>query len=527
MKRNSSKPKRRYGDAGFTLVELVVVIAVLAILAGVGAVAYNGYIEYTKKGVDRQTVGEINHALELANYDDPSLFTEQGTLVFLTDTGLTSLDPNVVEALKNTFGDDLSTVKLTSEKWTNAFDGERFNRIANSIGITSSYVDQYWTNGKTSSFAGNISSLWDKVRKLMDARNAMVENPDEKDEFLLRKAVSVSTGENASAIKDMWSSSNRLFETPATDSSAPGIGKGDGSSAPLAVEVARSFAFISYAEKLDTVKNDPDLSLELAEFKASDALIGESYFNSLENSKWSTIFTDYQTNQAEADSLAYLGLMEVAMTIEDDIGTDNATNDVFYDAITGYVGMTESMMASKENFESAKTILASSSNGVSATVKKSGDGINIIWSVDDIDPRKDDSGSASAADPAVAPTQETTNASADFTGDNQTLTTEPDNGVIALKSGNVLSIEVAVDSGVTVTKINFGTEVLDATPGSTAQKNCNVDSGSINLKINRAGVGVVSLTAGSEAGTSSNITLTYTLSNGKTKTISFVFWTIE
>ena len=526
MKQNSSQQKRK--TKGFTLVELIVVIAILAILSAVGAVAYTGYIEYTKKGLDKQTVGEINRALELANYDDPSLFTEQGTVVFLTDTGLTSLDPNVVKALKNTFGDDLSTVKLTSEKWTNALDAERFNRIASSIGSASSYVDQYWTNGKTTSFAGNISSLWDKVRKLMDARNAMAGRPDEKDEFLLQKAVSVSTGENAGLIKDIWMSSNRLFETPKTDSN-PGIGKGDGSSAPLAVEVARSFAFISYAEKLDTVKNDPDLSLELAEFKASDALIGESYFNSnsLENDKWSTIFTDYQKNQANTDALAYLGLMEVAKTIEDDIGTDNATNDVFYDAITGYVGMTESMMASKENFESAKEILASSNNGVSATVKKSGDGINIDWSEDDIDPWKDDSGNASAADPAVAPTQVTTNASADFTGDNQTLTTEPDNGVIALQSGDVLSIEVTVDLGVTVTKIAFGAESLDAVPESTESKNCNVDSGLITLKINRAGAGVVSLTAGNEAGTSSNITLTYTLSNGKTKTISFVFWTIE
>ncbi len=526
MKRNSSQVTRK--KKGFTLVELVVVIAVLAILAGVGVVAYNGYIEYAHKGVDRKTVGEINHALELANYDDPSLFTEQGTLVFLTDTGLTSLDPNVVEALKNTFGDDLSTVKLTSEKWTNAFNGERFNRIAELIGTTSSYVDQYWTNGKTSSFAGNISSLWDKVRKLIDARNSMASKPEERDDFLLHKAVSVSTGENASDIKDIWSSSDRLFETPKTDPK-PGIGKGDGSSAPLAVEVARSFAFISYAEKLDTVKNDPDLSRELAEFKASDALIGESYFNSnsLENDKWSTIFTDYQKNQANTDALAYLGLMEVAKTIEDDIGTDNATNDVFYDAITGYVGMTESMMASKENFESAKEILASSNNGVSATVKKSGDGINIDWSEDDIDPWKDDSGNASAADPAVAPTQVTTNASADFTGDNQTLTTEPDNGVIALKSGGSIGIDMTKDSDVTVTKITCGSTVLEATTGSTKSTNCNVDNGSIQLKINRQGYGVVTLTAGSEAGTSSNITLMYTLSNGKTKTISFVFWTIE
>ena len=49
------------------MVELIVVIAILAILAGVGTVAYTGYIRAAHKGVDRQTVGDLIYAAQLAD----------------------------------------------------------------------------------------------------------------------------------------------------------------------------------------------------------------------------------------------------------------------------------------------------------------------------------------------------------------------------------------------------------------------------------------------------------------------------
>ncbi len=55
-------------NAGFTLVELIVVIAIMAILAGVGTVGYSAYIKQANKKADITTVGNIMRAVETGAY---------------------------------------------------------------------------------------------------------------------------------------------------------------------------------------------------------------------------------------------------------------------------------------------------------------------------------------------------------------------------------------------------------------------------------------------------------------------------
>lgn len=122
-------------QAGFTLVELVVVIAILGILAGIGSVAYNGYIVYTQKGADRELVGEIENAVNLTVQADPEVLglgdAENPSAVgsiFLTDTGDENsiYDPNKIlaNALIDTYGtEDINTLKLKYDAWQSSGAG--------------------------------------------------------------------------------------------------------------------------------------------------------------------------------------------------------------------------------------------------------------------------------------------------------------------------------------------------------------------------------------------------------------------
>ena len=75
-------------NKGFSLVELIVVIAIMAILVGVAVPVYTQYIGNANKGVDEQTAGEIEHAIEVVLIDPTVTDTPDSTVVVLTASGL-------------------------------------------------------------------------------------------------------------------------------------------------------------------------------------------------------------------------------------------------------------------------------------------------------------------------------------------------------------------------------------------------------------------------------------------------------
>ena len=320
MKRNSSKPKRRYGDAGFTLVELVVVIAVLAILAGVGAVAYTGYIEYTHKGVDRQTVGEMIHAIELADYSDSSLIPEGGSAtVYLSASGTSAFDGSKTSEFKTAIEDalgDLSAVKLSYSDWEGSIDAATLSSLLTQIDTTSadSAIKQYIDAEGTASFSGDINEYWADVETLIDRFNAASGGGDDESQGYLSKIVSYSAN---SANRDNIVSWFTGGSAELPNSSDVTVEAG--------VIVATNYAFASWVEKNHGGELTEEQKEVITGFKFDGAELEAVSYLTLTGEPWSTYKTEYQKvkveggkSQAEMDVLAFLGIMEAAKTMDPD-----------------------------------------------------------------------------------------------------------------------------------------------------------------------------------------------------------------
>lgn len=109
-------------EAGFTLVELIVVIAILAILAGIAVPAYSGYVTKANQQADITLISEIEHALELGFYSGE--ITGDGYVILsLENAPDYGNNEQVLKALNATFGSDLSNVKLIYDGWASTYEG--------------------------------------------------------------------------------------------------------------------------------------------------------------------------------------------------------------------------------------------------------------------------------------------------------------------------------------------------------------------------------------------------------------------
>lgn len=358
MKRNSSRtnPKRSLG--GFTLVELIVVIAVLAILAGVGAVAYNGYIEYTQKGVDRTLVGELMHAVELADYADPTLFGDSNyAIITISEDGITAGGTSDSDKFKASLEDALSLDQtLTYKKWSGV-DGSAIKD-----GTFAKY--QSWQNDfqtTPASFAGDMEHYWDVFTDMVNGiRDGTLINDDNVTLSLVKGHESQFTNDVIQKYNDNILSNSDTVESIIT--AWQNLDSFGNLGYRIDLQLARNYSFVSFAKKQQLTA---DMQKELEAYEqALENINNINDFNNVEtfkDSKWKDVIDAYKGTQGKSDAEAYLSLMEAAGQVSNQLKGGDSTkvldDETLLGAISEHVGMVGGLISGKIDFDTMKSLV--------------------------------------------------------------------------------------------------------------------------------------------------------------------------
>lgn len=144
--------KLKKNKKGFTLVELIVVVAILGVLMAVLVPQYIQYVETSREGVDRSTISEIYHAMEItAASKETALTGDQLTITVAEKGGVTysgnsapaieKVCPAADSSMKSKSGQGLGAITITmstdgSVGWKTAIPSIGGVNVAGNIAVT-------------------------------------------------------------------------------------------------------------------------------------------------------------------------------------------------------------------------------------------------------------------------------------------------------------------------------------------------------------------------------------------------------
>ena len=151
-------------NAGFSLVELIVVIAIMAILAAVAVIGISIYVPKAQQAADKQLVSDVEQALNLYYQSHAGNMT--GGYVIISTSGTTA-GGSGIDAMTDMFGGSYIDNKLAYDGWTGG---------AGMIDVLSGYTPEQIALITNSSYLtdSNTESLMDAVNVMTNLASGVI-----------------------------------------------------------------------------------------------------------------------------------------------------------------------------------------------------------------------------------------------------------------------------------------------------------------------------------------------------------------